>query len=227
MRRHLPGEVLRCIVVSPGPVEWAAVDVASGAILRSRPGLYPPVRSAGDDARRERLRQRAGSILDVLEVTLAEDHEPPDPSRPEAVSLAREPELVGRLRPRQARRLLASLAERSTTRPLLGGIGPSVAYVDLDPGAPSYAVLAPAKCPAVIVRENSLMCSFSLGGNTEKVPLSADYEGFRRQLANDTVLERAGLISLLGFEPRYLVAALAPPERGHARKIVIAMLPRP
>jgi hypothetical protein len=227
VRRHLPGEVLRCVVLSPGPAEWAAVDVDSGAILRARPGLYPAERSPADDARRERLRQRPASILDVFEVTLAEDHEPPDPSRPEAVSLAREPEPVGKLRPRQARRLLASLAERSTTRPLLGGIGPSVAYVDLDPGAPSFAVLAPAKCPSVMVSESALTCRFTLGGATERVPLSADYEGFRRQLANDTVLERAGLLSLFGFEPRYLVAALAPPERGHARKIIVALLPRP
>jgi hypothetical protein len=219
--------VIRCVLLSPGPGEWAAVDVKSGAILRARPDAYPFQRSLSDDARRDRMRQRPGSILEVLEITLGEDHEPPDPSRPEAVVLASEPVAVGKLRTRQARRLLASLAERAQTRPLLGGIGPSVAYVDIDPGAPSIAILAPEKCPNLIVGRDVLSCRFPLGGATERLPLSTDHEGMRRQLATDTTLERAGLLALLGYEPRYLVAALAPPERGHARKIIIGMLPRP
>jgi hypothetical protein len=227
LRRHQPGEVLRCVVLSPGPREWAAVDIDTGAVLRARPGRYPATRSAGDDARRERTRLDATSILDVYEVALGEDAEPPDPARPEAVSLAREPERVGTLRPRQARRLLASLAGRAATRPLLGGIGPSVAYIDIDEAAPSISVLAPERCPNLIVGRDTLSCTFTIGGAGERLPLSVDHGALRRQLATDTVLERAGLMALLGFEPRYLVAALAPPERGHARKIIVALLPRP
>lgn len=227
VRPDRPGDAFRCVILSPGPAEWAAVDIASGAMLRARPGRYPAARSASDDARRERARLNAASVLDVYEVALADDTEPPDPARPEAVALSAEPAKIGKLRPRQARRLLASLAARATTRPLLGGIGPSIAYIDIDEAAPSIGVLAPERCPKLIVSRSALSCAFTIGGVNERLPLSDDFEGLRRKLADDTVLERAGLTALLGFEPRYLVAALAPPERGHARKKVIAMLPRP
>lgn len=211
LRRQEPGERLRCLVVAPGPQEWAAVDIDSGAVVRARPGAVGP----------------GAASLDLVEVVLAADPEPPDPGRPEAVALAGPPEPLGRLRPRHARRLLSSLVARGNVRPLLGAVGPAVSYSDLDGRSPSIVLVEPTRGPEIVAQGGRVWLSFGLRGADERLPVVEARTAAVASLVPGTVLTRAGAASMLGYDPRYLVIALVPPEGGHARKAVIGVLPRP
>jgi hypothetical protein len=260
VRRYEPGDRLYCLVLAPGPAEWAGVDVESGAIVRARPGGAAPAppavpgpahgpqaasgtRPAGQPGgtgrprrfgRKRRDAERAGqpgpgvvTALDLVEIVLAADGEPPDPGRPEAVALAAPPTLLGRLPARQSRRLIASLVARDNVRPLLGAVGPSVPYSDLDGIAPSIVVVEPTRGPEIVSVDGTVWSTFGLRGAHERLPLIEPRTVAVASVVPGTVLTRAGAASMLGFEPRYLVVALVPPVGGHARKTVIGVLPRP
>jgi hypothetical protein len=226
-RADLPGDRLRCMVLAPGPDEWAAVDVASGAILRSR-GPFD-----SGDAPPSSL--EAGP-LDVVEIELADDVGPTDMARPEAVTLAGTPEHLGRPRRRQARRLLRHLALRTTrftsarspaARLLLGPMGFSVALFELDGTSPSVAVLEPDRPPVMTVAHNgSVRCLYVLGGTEQRLPVH-DATTLAALAGRNDVRFGGGLADALGFQPRYLVVALTAPVGGHVPKAVIGVLPRP
>lgn len=219
IRDHEVGDRLRCMVLAGGPDEWAAADVASGAIVRARPGAGPLARSG---------RRPAGvTPLDLVEIVLAEDGEPPDPGRPEAVAFAAEPEPLGRLRTWQARRLLAGLVARTNVRPLLGTVGPAVSYGDLDGTRPSIVVVEPARGPELVAVDGRVWATFGLAGRDERLPVLDTRACTAATAIPGTVLTRSGSAAMLGFDPRYLVVALVPPIHGHARKTVIGLLPRP
>jgi hypothetical protein len=220
IRRQEAGERLRCLVLAPGPQEWAAVDVDSGAIVRARPGAVGPL--AGG-----RQRPAVVTAFDLVEVVLAEDGEPPDPGRPEAIALASAPEPLGRLRPRHARRLLASLVARTNARPLLGSVGPAVSYGDLDGTRPSVVVVEPTRGPELVAVDDRVWATFGLPGGAERLPVVDARACAAATSLPGTVLSRSGAAAMLGFDPRYLVIALVPPVGGHSRKAVIALLPRP
>jgi hypothetical protein len=215
------------MVLAPGPDEWAAVDVISGAILRSH-GPYdsgdapPPTFEAGP--------------LDVVEVVLADDVGPTDPARPEAVTLAGTPAHLGRLRRRQARRILRHLALRTTrftsarspaARLLLGPVGLSVALFELDGTSPSVSVLEPDRPPVMTIANNgSVRCLYALGGVEQRLPVH-DATTLAALAGRRDVRFGGGLADALGFEPHYLVVALTTPVSGHVPKAVIGVLPRP
>src|SRR5580704_7483362 len=124
VRPHEPGELLRCLVLATGEDEWAAAELSTGALLR----LEAPAAEAEGPA---------VAPLDVVEVEVGREDEPYDPHRPEAVVLARTPVPLRPLRPAATRRLLRAIARPNTGRALLGTIGPSLAYAELDSGRPS------------------------------------------------------------------------------------------
>jgi hypothetical protein len=167
------------------------------------------------------------AALDVVEIVLADDGEPPDPARPEAVALAGEPQLLARLRPRHARRLLASLVARDNVRPLLGTVAPAVAYGDLDGTRPSLVVVEPTRGPELVAAEGRVWGTFGLAGGDERLPVVDARACAAATSVPGTVLTRSGAAAMLGFDPRYLVVALVPPAGGHVRKAVIGLLPRP
>jgi hypothetical protein len=212
----MPGEQLRCLVLAPGPDEWAAADIDSGALLRARPGAVPASAVAA-----------GAGALDLVEIVLADDGEPPDPARPEAVALAGPPAPLGRLRPRQARRLLAGVVARSALRPLLGAVGPAISYADLDGTAPSIIVVEPSRGPELVSVDGRVWSTFRLAGKEERLPVVDARAAALASSLPGTVVTRQGAASMLGYEPRYLVVALVPPVGGHARKAVIGLLPRP
>jgi len=149
---NLPGDVLRCLLLARGP-EWVVVDVATGALVRSRASGWPVVATDSSLVSHQHLgADRDGSYsgpeLDVVEIELADDDEPSDPARPEAVMVRRAPERVGIPRRRAVRRILHELLPADPKRPLLGSLGPSISYVDLDGSRPSVAVVAPDRAPA-------------------------------------------------------------------------------
>ena len=231
-RANRPGEVLRCLLLTRGP-EWVAVDVATGAVLRSRASGWPVVPVDSDLARTssrpggERALAGTGPELDVVKIELADDDEPSDPARPEAVMVADAPELIGTPRRRAVRRMLKELLPFDSRRPLLGSLGPSISYEDLDGSRPSVAVVAPDRTPLFAWDETGTWCQFSLGGRKHRLAVvdervvGADGRGRGGALTSDAV-ERA-----IGGTPRYLVVALGAPRRGQAPKLVLGVLPRP
>lgn len=137
------GAELKLLVLSVSTLGLAAVDLATGAVVRT-----------GAD----RLDGLDLQPYDVVRARLAVDAEPLDPTQPEAVALAGPPRAVRRLNPRQAERWLRPLLHPERSQ-LLGFAGPSIPFWALDGNRPSVAVVA---APAVIGRgdDGLVRCRF-------------------------------------------------------------------
>ena len=83
----------------------------------------------------------------------------------------RRPERVGPAKRRAVRRLLSELLPSDPKRPLLGSLGPSISYVDLDGSRPSVAVIAPDRTPTFAADLAGTWCYFSLGGRKHRLPV--------------------------------------------------------
>ena len=229
-RANEPGDVLRCLLLAGGP-EWVALDLATGALVRSRASGWPVVPADSGLARRAAAEDVPGlgplPELSVVEVELAEDDEPADPARPEAVMIRAAPALVGTLHRRAVRRVLKELLPADSRRPLLGSLGPSISYEDLDGSRPSVTLVAPDRLPAFGRDANGTWCQFTLGGRKHRLPVTdariATVDGPSRggPLAHEAVTRA------LGGTPRFLVVALGVPRRGQSPKLVLSALPRP
>ena len=231
VRANQPGEVLRCLLLTRGP-EWVVVDVATGALVRSRASGWPVVATdsslvAGASLDDDRGKHHTGPELDVVEIELADDDEPSDPARPEAVMVRHAPERVGTPRRRAVRRILHELLPTDTKRPLLGSLGPSISYVDLDGSRPSVAVVAPDRPPAFASDMTGTWCQFSLGGRKHRLPVVDERLIDAKDGARDGALTSDAVVKAVGGVPRYLVVALGAPHRGQAPKLVLGVLPRP
>ncbi len=231
VRANRPGDVLRCLLLARGP-EWVVVDISSGALVRSRASGWPVVATdsglfAGAPLHRGRRGPHEGPELDVVEIELADDDEPPDPARPEAVMVHHAPELVGTPRRRATRRVLHELLPANPKRPLLGSLGPSISYVDLDGSRPSVAVVAPDRMPAFACDMAGTWCQFSLGGRKHRLPVVDERLIEAKDRARDGALTGDAVVEAIGGAPRYLVVALGAPHRGQAPKLVLGVLPRP
>ena len=228
-RANRPGDVLRCLLLARGP-EWVLVDIASGALMRSRASGWPVV--AMDSSLVAPLdaghaRPLGGPELDVVDIQLADDDEPPDPARPEAVMVLQAPERVGIPRRRAVRRILHGLLPSDPKRPLLGSLGPSISYVDLDGSRPSVMVVAPDRPPAFSSDLAGTWCQFSLGGRKHRLPVVDERLIDTKDRAPGGVLTNEAVEKAIGGSPRYLVVALGAPHRGQAPKLVLGVLPRP
>ena len=139
----------------------------------------------------------------------------------------RAPELVGTPRRRAVRRVFKELLPWTARRPLLGSLGPSISYEDLDGSRPSVALVAPDQPPVFTWDLSGTWCEFSLAGRKHTLPVvderivEADGAARGHRAATDSV-QRA-----IGGPPRYLVVALGAPRRGQAPKLVLGVLPRP
>jgi hypothetical protein len=218
-------------LLARGP-EWVVVDVATGALVRSRASGWPVVATdsslvAGASLDRDRGKPHTGPELDVVEIELADDDEPSDPARPEAVMVRRAPERVGAPRRRSVRRILHDLLPTDPKRPLLGSLGPSISYVDLDGSRPSVAVVAPDRPPAFASDVVGTWCQFSLGGRKHRLPVVDERLVEAKDRARDGALTGDAVVAAIGGAPRYLVVALGAPHRGQAPKLVLGVLPRP
>lgn len=222
--------MLRCLLLARGP-EWVAVDLSSGALLRSRASGWPVAPADSALARGGTGRTAAagspGPELAVIEIQIAEDDEPTDPSRPDAVMIAAAPRLVGPARRGAVRQVLADLLPADPRRPLLDTLGPSISYEDLDGSRPSVAVVAPDRIPVFGWDASGTWCQFTLGGRKHRL-----------RVADERIVEAAGrtrdsgsggesIEAVIGGTPRYLVVALGVPRRGQVPKVVLGVLPRP
>jgi len=220
------GAVLRCLVLVPGP-EWVAVDLESGALLRAPAGSglpgeegersSPSERFEADDSAGERAGDHPSGprpwperTLSAVELTLGPDTDPADPARPEAVVLAGPPRAIGAPRRRVTRRLLEQITTKAADRPLLGTLGPSISYGDLDGTRPSVVIVAPQARPRFGVGPNGPWCQFALGGRRHTMPCA---EG---------ATPDAGVG---GHSVKLLVVALGPPRGGQVPKVVLGTVP--
>jgi hypothetical protein len=203
VRADTPGDTLTCLVLVSGP-EWVAADVETGALVRplaseaTREGAFRPARS-----------------LELVCLVLGPLGEPPDPARPEAIrvaSVATDP--IRRPRRRAVRHLLGHLVSSSRSGPLLGSLGPSIAYPDLEGDRPSVAVVAPDQRPRFGNGPAGPWCQFSLAGRRHAMPLQV-----RPEEALDLVREGPG-----ATVPRLLVVGFGAPRRGQVPKVVLGAI---
>ena len=171
--------------------------------------------------------RHSGPELEVVEIELASDDEPTDPARPEAVMVRSAPERIGTAKRRAVRRLLNELLPSDPKRPLLGSLGPSISYVDLDGSRPSVAVIAPDRTPSFAGDLAGTWCHFSLGGRKHRLPVVDERLLEAHDRARDGVLSADDVVAAIGGIPRYLVVALGAPHRGQSPKLVLGVLPRP
>ena len=137
------GVELSLLVLSVSALGLAAVDLASGAVVRTSAAVLE-----GLDLH----------PYDVVRARLALDAEPLDPTQPEAVALAAPPRPQRRLAPRRADRWLRPLLHPERSH-LLGFAGPSIPFWELDGSRPSVAIV---EAPAVVGVGNDglLRCRF-------------------------------------------------------------------
>jgi hypothetical protein len=205
-------------VLVPGP-DWVAVDLDTGALLRAPAGSESLAARGGssDDTGDETVAAHPDAApvwpqhtLSAVQLTLGDDSEPPDPARPEAVVVTGRPVLLGEPRRRTTRRLLHELVTKASDRPLLGTLGPSISYGDLDGTRPSVVIVAPQARPRFGVGPTGPWCQFSLGGRRHTMPCT------------DTAAPDA---SATGHGTKLLVVALGAPRRGQVPKVVLGTLP--
>ena len=120
------GTTVSLLVLSVSALGLAAVDLASGAVVRTDGGLL-----SGLELR----------PYDVISAPLAARPEPLDPTQPEAMALAEPPRTLHRLTPRRADRWLRPLLHPEWAH-LLGFAGPSIPFWELDGSRPSVALVA-------------------------------------------------------------------------------------
>jgi hypothetical protein len=150
------GVELSLLVLSVSSLGLAAVDLASGAVVR-----------AGAD----QLADLDLRPYDVVSARLADGIEPLDPTQPEAVSLAEPPTPVRRIAPRRADRWLRPLLHPERSH-LLGFAGPSIPFWELDGRRPSIALLA-APARVAVGDDGLLRCRFLWLSLIHDLPVAA------------------------------------------------------
>lgn len=210
LRASEPGAVLRCLVLVPGS-DWIAVDTHTGALVRARSGWAGSAPFGSETPSEAATQSLPGPALRAVELVLAHDTEPSDPARPEAVVLAGRPVPLPDPRRRPTRRLLRHLVTKSADRPLLGTLGPSIAYGDLTGARPSVVLVAPERPPRFGAGPSGPWCQFSLSGRRHVLAMGAEGPPDK---------------TTTGLSPKLLVVGLGTPRRGQVPKLVFGALPR-
>jgi len=207
-----PGTKLSLMVLADGPEGCAAVDVSSGALVRA---IY-----SGEP-------EKPLQPFELVRAVIAEDPDGPDPTQPDAVSLTAPPEPAGRVRGRQARRLIAPVL-LPAGEPPFGFPGSAAQYWTIPGDRPSLAVLAPDRAPTVQMHgHDSVTCRFAWSGADHELPV-ADRRLRHAMAAGDWPrLSGPTLRQVLGFDPAWLLVALSAPQAGRCYKVVAGMLARP
>ncbi|MDQ1403365.1 MAG: hypothetical protein QOG03_1681 [Actinomycetota bacterium] len=153
-RQATAGAELELLVLSPGRQGCAAVDLASGALVRAE---HPPLESPS-------------APFDVVRASINTDEEPDEFTHPEVLTLADAPVRVRRLRGRQAERYLRPLLH-PRGEPLLGFSGPAIPFWDLPVGQPSISLVDPESRPEVSRDAGGAWCRFRWRGVIHQLPL--------------------------------------------------------
>jgi len=221
----------RCqyMVLASGPDDLAAVELASGAMVRLRtPDGPDSPEPPGSTAETKRADQSAVKPFDLIEAEVAFDPERDDLAQPEAITLAGHPERIGAARKRWARRRIRSLIAPAE-RHLLGFAGSAAPYWEFRGMRPSLALVAPTIGPLLFRRraDDSMWVRFGWSRSDNWLPVEDPRAIECLWAAGRDRLTGKELAAALGFRPRYLLVALSPPRDGHCYKTVLALLPRP
>ena len=221
-----PGSHLTCLLLAPAP-DWVVLDLASGALLRA------PL----DE--REAPELFSAEPFSAFSVVVGDEVAPADPSRPEAVSLAEVTDSPAPRR-RSLRALLDQVVLPPSDQPLLGSVGPSVAYGDLEGDRPSVSLLAPDRGRVVFAGGDELVGHFRLGSATHALPVALGLVNWLQQgqlpTATGTATKRGGgtrgskRVGPLGpaTEPSIPVRAVVGfdrPRGGQVRKVLLGVVP--
>lgn len=207
-----PGVGLELMVLSDSPQGCAAVDVSSGALVR-----------AAFSGRTE----APLAPFDLVRAILAFDPDGPDPTQPEAVVLTQAPEVLGRMRGRAVRRLLAPLLLPQRAEPF-GFPGSAAPYWTVPGDRPSLAVLRPSSGPSLVRRNGDVVaCRFGWRDVELELPVVDNLAVRAASVSNGARVGGRALARVLGFEPTHLVLALTAPIDGRCYKVVAGFLPRP
>lgn len=209
-----PGARLRCAVLASTTEEWVGVDLASGAFVRNAAGGAVPDPGAHGP-------------LQVVDVVVGDPHEAPDPTRPEAVTLAEASEPLGTLEGRRARRLLRRLAapEREGT-PLLGRWGPSVAFEDLDGSTPSLVLVELDEDALELTHDDrgAPRCWIHWAGVRQALPVADPVAAAAAARAPERLRGRV-VDDVLGYAPGFALAGLGAVQAGYVPKVLLSVLP--
>jgi len=193
-RSSEPGTDLQLLVLATTTDGCIAVDTASGALVRAS---YPMPDGVEVDLQ--------PACFDLMRASIAPpDDDDLEPTLPEAVVLEGPPTTIGHLNRRKAERLLRPLVH-PPREPLLGIVGPEVAFWELRANRPTVALVEPERPPAVVRRGpgTTLRCRFQWRGTGQELPLVAPPV----------------------TPARRLLVALTPPVQGRCYKVVAGLLP--
>lgn len=202
------GSQVELLVLAAGAGGCAAVDLATGALVRAHYSGATPTPLAP---------------YDVAVAELADDDDLA--FAPESVVVADAPSRVGRLTGRRAERYLRPLLHPASTH-LLGSVGPTVPFWTLRADHPSLGLVAPAGITVDRAR-SGVRCQFRWSRVSYDLPLhDARVAGAVGHPAATRLTGRT-LARALGWAPDRLLVALTPPRKGHCYKVVAAVLPKP
>ncbi len=180
----------------------------------------------------------AGAPLSAVALDLVPVAEAWDPSRPEAVRVAQVSQIPSPSR-RSQHRLLTEIAGPYGGTGLLGGVGPSLPFVELRGDRPSVTVLAPSGGRVRFGGDDQMAAHFRIGQQAHALPLA---EGATRWLRAGEIptassqlaaghrgrrLRRSQMLGP-GLEPTIpvlLVVGLGEPVAGQVRKLVLGVVP--
>jgi hypothetical protein len=194
--------------------ECLGVDLASGAFVRVV-GIDP------------RLAPRPGAYR-VAEITIGQNHDPFDPTRPELVIASGATKLLGEVKGRRVRHLFSELEARNHLgATVVSSRGPSIAYVDLDGTTPSIAMIR-AKTAELEVTTvgDQTMLGVTFGGVRQRLPVVDQRVMQVAWRAAPRPLSGANLVRELGYEPSHVLVGLDDVRDGHVRKVVFSLLAR-
>jgi hypothetical protein len=225
LRLDEPGGSLDCLLLAPAP-DWVAIDIATGALVRSS--------IATDDT----FAALSGSPLSHVALRVAPMQAPWDPSRPDAIIVSDVAEAAALSR-RSARRLVARVARSGDDGGLLGSVGPSLAFADLEGTRPSIAVVSPVGGRVRLTGEDSLTAHFNLGERAYSMRVAPGAARWLRTgqvpTSSDRPARRGGRTRRDGARPHgpgaemavpvLLVVGLDRPHQGQVRKTVLGLVP--
>jgi len=195
--------------------ECLGIDLASGAFVRVV-GMDP------------HLALRPGAYR-VAEITIGQNNDPFDPTRPELVVASEAARMLGEVTGRRVRHLFAELEARNYLgATVVSSRGPSIAYVDLDGTTPSIAMIRAKTAELEVTRAGeATMLGVTFGGVRQHLPVVDQRVVQVASRAARRPLTGAGLVRELGYEPSHVLVGLDDVRDGHVRKVIFSLLARP
>lgn len=167
---------------------------------------------------------RPANTFDVVVAEIAGALEPPDPARPEALTLTTAPHPAGQMSLRRAERLLAPL-RHPPRLPLLGLGASAVPYWTLNGEGPSLALVELRQNPRLRWGPAGLECHFVWEGTPHELPVVNRTLVAHVEASGLFPASRGDVERLLGYRPRRLLVMLTAPQDGYCHKAVGAVLP--